>query len=279
MDRKTMNISEQLTYSTVLIKSFSADGQLCMGTGFIISLCMNKESKSSIPVIVTNNHVIEGAYKTSFALCKADANRNPIDTDVIEIECDSRFWIKHPDPSIDLCCLPLHPHIEKYGNQVFYISLHTGIIPNDDDISKLNALEDVIMVGYPTGLSDVYNHKPLFRKGITSTDIKKNYNGKFEFLVDMACFPGSSGSPVFIYNQSSYSTSEQLFVAGTRVLLVGVLWGGPQYQATGDITFSNIPHVLTNVPTNLGNVIKSNKILDFEAILYKLSEETNNGQT
>ena len=54
------------------------------------------------------------------------------------------------------------------------------------------------MIGYPIGLIDEYNNKPIVRKGITATTYNIDYNGKKEFLIDIACFPGSSGSPIFI---------------------------------------------------------------------------------
>lgn len=120
--------------------------------------------------------------------------------------------------------------------------------------------------GYPIGLSDIYNHKPIIRKGITASHPKKNYKGKDEILVDMACFPGSSGSPVFIFNQGSYTVPEGL-AFGNRILLLGVLYGGPQFNAQGILTFHNLPNVpipVVNIPTNLGMIIKSNKILEFE---------------
>lgn len=39
----------------------------------------------------------------------------------------------------------------------------------------------------------------FFRRGITATNINFDYNGKKEFVIDAACFPGSSGFPVFIW--------------------------------------------------------------------------------
>lgn len=61
------------------------------------------------------------------------------------------------------------------------------------------------MIGYPNGLWDSQNNLPIIRRGITATSVKKDYNGKKEFLIDAAVFPGSSGSPVFIFNEGSYS--------------------------------------------------------------------------
>lgn len=41
-------------------------------------------------------------------------------------------------------------------------------------------------------------------------------------MIDAGVFPGSSGSPVFIYNQSSYPTKDGI-VIGNRLLFVGII--------------------------------------------------------
>jgi hypothetical protein len=127
------------------------------------------------------------------------------------------------------------------------------------------------MVGYPTGLSDTVNHKPIVRKGITATNIKNDYQGKPQFLIDCACYPGSSGSPVFLVNQGiiTLPKHERPYM-GSRILLLGILCAGPQFQASGQIIFANLPvqpKPLTNIPMNLGVVIKSREILAFEPII------------
>lgn len=54
------------------------------------------------------------------------------------------------------------------------------------------------------GLSDTRNNYPIFRKGYTSAHPAVDFNDDGIGLVDMACFPGSSGSPIFIFNEGSY---------------------------------------------------------------------------
>jgi len=44
------------------------------------------------------------------------------------------------------------------------------------------------MIGYPSGLWDTKNNLPIVRKGITATTPYFDYNGKREFLVDIAAF-------------------------------------------------------------------------------------------
>lgn len=269
-----MSLSEKLTYSTVLIKCIYKDGTQGGGTGFIVNLCHNKESGTCIPVLITNKHVAENSVKCVFEFCKADTNGNPMDTEAFSLTYDNQDWTMHPDNNVDLCCLPLGPalnEINKTDTKVYYIPLTTDIIPNKEQIDKLSAMEDVVMIGYPIGISDTYNHKPVIRKGITATHVKNNYKGEEKFLVDLACYPGSSGSPIFILNEGSFTTQNGVII-GTRLFLIGILYAGPQYTATGNLTFGiipNLPKPVLSIPINLGLVIKASAIIEFEELFNK----------
>lgn len=186
---------------------------------------------------------------------------------LLEVDATPADKIFHPS-GLDLCCIPFGGYlnkIEEEGKHIFYTSLDFSIIPNDEVIDNLHAIEDLVMIGYPIGLEDRYNHKPVIRKGITATHFKNDYQGKKEFLVDMACFPGSSGSPIFICNTGSYNYKNTLY-AGDRIWFLGILYGGPQYSANGTLNYSTIPNcmTITQIPTNLGIAIKSSELYAFE---------------
>lgn len=274
---KEMNLSEMITYCTVLIQCKYSDGTSGSGTGFIINLCTDTSKKTCIPVLVTNNHVVENSIETTFEFCKADKDGNPIDTEPFSFVYPGNAWIHHPDKSLDLCCLLLAEALteaRKRNIDIFYIPLETSLIPSNDKLAQLSAMEDVVMVGYPIGLSDTYNHKPIIRRGITSSHPKKDYQGKTETLLDIACYPGSSGSPIFILNQGAY-TDQNDIIMGNRLYLLGVLYGGHEFTAQGILHFSNLPNVpvpITRIPINLGIMIKSARILEFET-LFKQPKE------
>jgi len=63
---------------------------------------------------------------------------------------------------------------------------------------------------------------PIIRQGITATPIWNQFNGENVFLIDAGVFPGSSGSPVFIYNHGSYPTKDGIAI-GNRLLFIGVI--------------------------------------------------------
>lgn len=267
-----MSISERLTYSTVLIKCTYANGSQGSGTGFVINLCRN--SDFCVPVVITNNHVVDDAVEIVFGFCKADDTGAPLDREQIWIKCDLASWKHHPDPNVDLQCFPLAGLLKELDSKqirIFYVSLDSELIPPKKVLDELSAMEDVVMFGYPNGISDEYNHKPVIRRGITATHPKNDYQGKKEILLDIPAFPGSSGSPVFILNQGSFATSNGIAL-GNRIFLLVVLRAGPMFNAAGNLLFSNVPVLptpVTQIPMNLGVIIKSEKILDFEILFPK----------
>lgn len=272
---KEISISEMITYSTVLIRCKYSNNSFGSGTGFIMNLCYDKDSNQCIPVLITNNHVVKDSIETVFEFCKADNDGNPLDQEVFSFTYQGSNWVSHPEPQIDLCCLPIGAalnDIAKKGINIFYIPLETSMIATQEQLAELSAMEDIIMVGYPIGLSDTFNHKPIIRKGITATHPNKDYIGEKKILIDMPCFPGSSGSPVLILNQGTYVTPTGISI-GNRILLLGILFGGPQYNAQGILSFANLPNAprpIVQIPTNLGIAIKSEKILEFENLFRKM---------
>jgi hypothetical protein len=136
-------------------------------------------------------------------------------------------------------------------------------------------MEEIIMIGYPNGIWDAKHNLPVIRRGITATHPKLPYNGKPEFLIDAACFPGSSGSPVFLANLGSFVGAHGDLCPGNRIALLGTLYAGPQHTATGEVVVVDVPTdtravAISSIPNNLGLVIHASKLLDFEAILEKL---------
>lgn len=136
-------------------------------------------------------------------------------------------------------------------------------------MTELNAVEDILMIGYPNGLWDKKNNLPIVRRGITATPPYLDFEGRPDFMIDCACFPGSSGSPVILFNYGAYPTKNGNFVIGGRVKLLGILWGGPQYLAPGVVEAVPIPTAVqqvavSRIPNNLGYCVKAEQLLAFE---------------
>lgn len=267
-----MNFSEQLTYCTTKIISVIDENQIATGTGFFMNFNENLEKNTCQPVIITNKHVIKDAKKIIFSICRGDENNNPLDKEKFTITLDAFKVINHPSDDVDLCAIPiadLDAATQQNNVKLFRCKFGTDLIISDEEINKCSAMEDIIMIGYPNGLEDSYNNKPIIRKGITSTHMKFDYNGKKEFLIDMACFPGSSGSPIFLCNETSYTVGGSMII-GSRCRLLGLLYAGPQHTGIGQIVFEHIPtnpKAIVNIPNNLGLVIKAERIKELEDLM------------
>lgn len=273
----TVNLSpsEQLTYSTVRIECEYPNGEIGTGTGFFFRFAERQDNY--VPAIVTNKHVVEGAHRSKIHIHTADASGAPLPANHfgIIIEKLQSAWISHPNPEVDLCIMPIAPILNQatqQGKRPFFIALDKSLIPQSRELAELTALEEIAMIGYPNGIWDTVNNMPIIRKGITATHPNINYNGKVEFMIDAACFPGSSGSPVFLYNLGTYATRTGTTVVGSRIKLLGILYAGPQHTATGEIEIVDVPTTqkavaLSRIPNNLGLVIKASRLLDFDPIL------------
>ena len=274
-----LSLMEQLCFSTTRIETYDANGNGYSGTGFFFRLEIDGNKK--VPLVVTNKHVVRGMAKGFFILTKADSNGNPMHKDHVKIEIEKfeQNWIFHPDDNVDLCVLPvanIFYNAQIHGVPLFYRTFEDTHIPSGNRLNDLDAVEEILMIGYPNGLWDSVNNMPIVRKGITATDIKFDYEDRKEFMIDAACFPGSSGSPVLICNTGSYQDKQgRIRVCGSRVLLLGILYAGPQLTVTGEIKVVNIPNMqqkqlaVSHIPNNLGYVIKSERIKDFAPILKK----------
>jgi len=267
---KPQTVNEQLLFSTARIQN----GQ-SIGTGFFFSFKV--DDKTDIPVIVTNKHVVAGAEYVNFAMHEAvveDSKHYP-SGEFMRVNYKSK-WIDHPNSDVDLCITPVQPlisEVKKQKKEIFYTKLNEDIIWSDDKLEELSVVEDVLMVGYPIGLWDEVNNLPLVRKGITSTHPAINFQGKSTGAVDIACFGGSSGSPILIVNQGAYATKKGTIV-GSRTIFLGVLFSGPFYNSEGEIVIKNIPTVEKSVSinktmVNLGFYIKAKEILALKTVLMK----------
>ena len=267
---KPTTISERMMFSTVKLETQSGSG-----TGFFFNFSINN---SIVPVIITNNHVVNNKQteKVKFSLHINSSDENSNENLSCEYTVD---WFSHP--KYDLCFTFFNPIFEdiqnKTGKQVFYIPVDESILASQVQLNELSQLEEVVMIGYPIGLSDSKNNFPIFRKGYTATHPAINFEGNSIGLVDMACFPGSSGSPIFVLNEHGYSDKKgNIYLDTSRVLLLGIQFAVPVYNSSGRIVLTTqVPtmNVITQQMTNLGYYIKSYELLELKKTIEKIIED------
>ena len=215
--------------------------------------------------------MIKGSVKGRFNLHEGEIKESTTvpSGKFVSVELDNfeKRWINHPNEEIDLCAMffqPLVSEAEKQKKTIFYIHLDDSLIPTEEFLRELTAAEEILMIGYPIGLWDTVNNLPITRRGITATHPAMDFCGKSIIVIDVACFPGSSGSPVLLVNEGIYGTKRGA-VAGSRAILLGVLFAGPQMDVHGDIKIEDIPTAnkmssSTKIMINLGYVIKAKEI-------------------
>lgn len=268
-----LGIMDQLIHSTVRIETTMYDGRGSTGTGFYMNFL---ESEGiAYPVIITNKHVVANASIGKFHVTLSTDDGLP-DTGKhrqFQFANFERQCIKHPDPNIDLVAFPIGPLLnqaQQSGERLFYTPLPTKLIPNDDERASFSCMEDIVMIGYPNGIWDATNNLPVIRKGITATHPNVLWNAKPEFLTDIASFPGSSGSPVFLANIGGYIDNQgNTYMGSNRIHLLGVHYAGTMHTASGEIRIitapnSNMPFPITQIPNNIGVAINSKEIFDLE---------------
>lgn len=243
-----MNVNDtstQLLFTTVPIIGETPNG-IVSGTGFFFSYQLGDDV--SVPLILTNYHVLKDVTKGMFTL---NIGKDGLPTkQTLNVNFDETIIKGSQIGKLDLMAYPVAPILHllnQNGKQVFYRSIDNNLIPDKATINQLTALEEITFIGYPNGLYDNFNKTPLIRRGWTSTPIWNDYKGNKEFLIDASVFPGSSGSPAFIFNQGSYPTCEGITV-GSRLLFVGVV--------TSTITENCHEHL------DLGKVIRFDAIME-----------------
>ena len=215
------DIGTQLLYTTVPIYAHNSDKSLSTGTGFLFSV---RESETeSIPLLITNYHVLKDAM-LGFVELHIGEKGFPTDK-TIRVQFDKSIIDGNKLGKLDLIAVPLAGTFNDFQNrniEIFFRTVDQNMVPTKEQEDKLSAIENITFIGYPSGLYDEKNKISIIRQGITATPIWNDFKGEEVFLIDAGVFPGSSGSQVFIYNQGTYPVKDGIAL-GSRLIFVGVL--------------------------------------------------------
>lgn len=275
-------LSEQLLLSVVRFEAL-VDGEWLPSTAFLFRF--QPVDREPVLALIMNKHARENASQlrvffhfgvpTSATTAEPSGALRPAAIDDIHVG-----WVDHP--SADVCAYPCRKLIEaveaETGLRVFQRALDRSIIWSDDELKKLSAAEDVLMVGYPDGIWDSANNLPLLRRGMTATHACLDFCGSPEGVIDIAAIGGSSGSPVLILSEGHHfnkkaSAGKAALGAGDRVVLLGIAAEAALMNLEGKIEKRAIPmrrkelYALTAVSIHLAYYVKAKELLVLEAAL------------
>lgn len=236
------------------------------GTGFIYGV---QTDQGQANFLVTNKHVFDGgdgvtASKLDMRLIAADADGKPDfgQEAKITLERGPGDILGHEDNDVDVAVIPfqfIHDAMHSAGINPFFRVIGGDIVLSEAKLSEeASALEDVVFIGYPSGIYDTANLTPVARRGMTATPIALDYQKKPAYLIDGAVFEGSSGSPVFLYGPAPQREGGPFTLGpGTRLKFAGILASVHTRQKLG--TVIELPTALASVSTEhlgLGIVYK-----------------------
>jgi len=252
--------------STVRLECTGPHG-VSVGSSFYHELVVRPGRNA--PILITNRHVVEGYQQINLHLTASrdDNGRQTINPRNLHFPDLPSITYFHSNPAIDLAVILLGPILNLGVNDGSLINLSgvaedVFVTPQLEE--QLTFLENVIVVGFPQGLWDTQNNLPLFRRGITASPCMMDYEQEPNFLIDCAIYPGSSGSPVFLYNHPTYVANNQIQF-GTQLAFLGVVARTIVFNAAGQPVEQAVPTavdgaVVSRIPSSLGIVVKAREV-------------------
>lgn len=270
----TLGVFDNLIpYCTVRLAGIVNNEVVSTGTGFFYFFNdtftdaegnFNKAGTARL-AIVTNKHVVEGMEEVMFFFNTAADGQSEHQKESLRFALNENTVIFHPEPDTDLCVIltdDIKRRIEQNGRKLHIYPVRKNIKINENDLRSMDTIQDIVMIGYPRGIWDAENNLPIIRKGINATPMYESYQGQDAFAVDIAIYPGSSGSPVFIYNNGAYVENGEVKF-GQRFIFVGVISSGHS------ITSNHTDAIKIQEMLHIGIAIKACKIDIFEELIMK----------
>lgn len=257
------------------------------GTGFLYKVT-HPTSNVVKCFLITNKHVIQNAEVVHFLLSHAasltDLNdqNQPVgrqDDSIILTLAENLFL--HRDDAVDLCAIDVTVQVGNImatGRKLRSLIIDASWLPDETSRRNMRTVEPVMVVGYPRGLFDAHNNMPIVRRGGTATHPLAHYQNKRDFLIDVAAYGGSSGSPVFGFESPFYRLADGTLSPGSKGQFLGVVWGVIESTSQGILHVVEIPSGQSQIPLmqtsmNLAIALHGELILDFDDQIFPSGAE------
>lgn len=261
---------EALSYCAIRVRAGDSTGAVHTGTAFFY--IFSAPDGEHYPSMVSNKHVLcnKEWIELDFAAAEpASGLRIFGKSTKLRIGRSELAVVEHPDPCIDLAAIPAIPLFDILRQRdvnPHMMSLSDRNLPNQRVKDALLPAMPILMVGFPNGLMDEANNLPVVRRGSLATPYRADYQGNSDFVIDIAAFGGSSGSPVFCLFENMIPGEHRpiRITKFPHAYFIGVLHSGPQATARGEIVTLPVPTTTTFAQTkimlHLGYCVKASRM-------------------
>lgn len=229
-------IAQNWVYATVLL--YNEWGKV--GTGFLVCRNLTQDKPIGKIFIVTNKHVLNEDFDKRRSATKIEIFFNTNDQGklkpqryTLSLQPPNQKWKEHPSLDIDVLAIDATEIILSFPGHAlkwvdYSLFADQNILKNED----ITIGEEVLIIGYPQGLSQGHSASPLVRQGIVATKIgepitfiRPDKSNVFipAFLVDGGVVPGSSGSPVVLKPVNSRLVGSTIQMGTAKPYLLGII--------------------------------------------------------
>ena len=179
-----------VSMSTVRIVCYQDSKEASIGTGFFYLVSIQlPDGVAQIPMVITNKHVVHGFSELRIVLTLSQGKDDPPDIVVSESDVHQTFvvpsleerLIDHPSLDVDLCGFfvqDIDHHVAELGMRLRHAYIDRSWVLASGAGLSVRAFETVLMIGYPNGLWDATNNRPIARRGTTASHPFLNWNGR-----------------------------------------------------------------------------------------------------
>lgn len=212
------------------------------GTGFFVGRSVGADQWRLF--LITNKHVLDADASRRKAITAIKLYINADDgsglrgqvVDYALADASGSRVREHTSPDVDVLAInavPLFQAVPNIRNK--FVGEDLFAIAAKRKELDITAGEEIVVVGYPSGIRQGKTNHPLIRQGIISTRIGEELHEEIQtpsgvqtrisraFLIDGATIPGSSGSPVVLKPVIGRVQGNNIMMGATQPVLLGIV--------------------------------------------------------